>query len=221
MSPLVPAHRPPVGGFRRGVAAGEAEQNLPVCRLGVLLALLAGERTGPSEQQPGGQLGRGPVSLPGVVLKSVGAKNTQVRCPDLPEPLDQRRAGLFGGVDLNRNEVLGDSGGDRRLAVADTSQRRAAASGGREEVDQDRGVGCPGLLAGGVQVSRPPLDRRHRFRLSGSGPFFHASRVLPDDVARVLVVPQPLEPRVAKLPGVGPLGERDLTDEPRLDPVHP
>jgi hypothetical protein len=121
MSPLVPAHRLPVRGFRRGVTAREAAQDLRVCRLGILLTLLAGERTRPPEQQPGGQLGRRPVPLPCVVLKPVSAQDTQVRCPDLAEPLDQRRAGLLGGVYLNRDKVPGDGGDDRRLAVADTS----------------------------------------------------------------------------------------------------
>jgi hypothetical protein len=150
MGPLVPGHC------------------LPVRRLGILLALLAGQRTGPSEQQPGGELGRRPVPLPGVVLEPIRAQDAQVRCPDLPEPLDQRGAGLVGGVDLNRDKVLGDGGGDRRLAVADTGQRRAAASSGGEEVHEDQRAGHPGLLAGGLQVSGPPPDRFHLYPLPGS-----------------------------------------------------
>ena len=169
MGPLVPAHRPPVGSLRRDVAAGEAAQDLLIRRLGILLALLAGKRTGPSEQQPGGELGRRPVPLPGVVLEPIRAQDAQVRSPNLPEPLDQRGVGLIGGVDLNRDKVLGDGGGDRRLAVADTGQGRAAASSGGEEVHQDQRAGCPGLLAGGVQVSGPPPDRFHVYRLPARG----------------------------------------------------
>jgi hypothetical protein len=165
MGPLVPAHCLPVRGLRRDVAAGKAAQDVLVRRLGLLLALLAGERTGPSEQQPGGELGRRPVPLPGVVLERIGAQDAQVRCPDLPEPLDQRSVGLVGGVDLNRDKVLCDRGDDRRLAVADLGQRRAAASSGREEVHQDQRARCLGLLAGGVQVSGPPPDRFHVYRL--------------------------------------------------------
>jgi hypothetical protein len=168
MGPLVPAHCLPVRGLRRGVTAGEAAQDLLICRLGILVALLAGERTGPPEQQPGGELGRRPVSLPGVVLEPIRAQDAQVRCPDLPEPLDQGGAGLVGGVDLNRDKVLGDGGGDRRLAVADIGQRCAAASSGGEEVHQDQRAGCLGLLVGGVQVSGPPADRFHACRLAGS-----------------------------------------------------
>jgi len=168
MGPLVPGHCLPVRGLRRDVAAGEAAQDLLVRRLGILLALLAGQRTGPSEQQPGGELGRRPVPLPGVVLEPIRTQDAQVRCPDLPEPLDQRGAGLVGGVDLNRDKVLGDGGGDRRLAVADTGQRRAAASSGGEEVHQDQRAGHAGLLAGGLQVSGPPPDRFHLYPLPGS-----------------------------------------------------
>ena len=162
-------HCPPVRGLRRDVTAREAAQDLLIRRLGILLALLAGERTGPSEQQPGGELGRRPVPLPGVVLEPIRVQDAQVRCPDLPEPLDQGGVGLVGGVDLNRDEVLGDGGDDRRLAVADPGQRCAAASSGGEEVHQDQRAGCPGLLAGGVYVSGPPPDRFHSCRLRARG----------------------------------------------------
>jgi hypothetical protein len=73
MSPLVPGHCLPVRGLRGDVTAGEAEQDFLIRRLGILLALLAGERAGPSEQQPGGELGGRPVPLPGVVLEPIRA----------------------------------------------------------------------------------------------------------------------------------------------------
>jgi len=161
MRPPVPAHRVPVRRLGRDVAGREPAQDLLVGRLGILIALLTGQRASPAKQEPGGKLGRRPVPLPGVVLEPVSAEDARVRCPDLAEALDQRSVGGFSSVDLNRDKVLGDDSGDRRLAVADTGQRRTAASSGRKEVDQDERAGFPCFLAGCVQVSGPPLDRFH------------------------------------------------------------
>jgi hypothetical protein len=161
MGLLVPAHGPPVGGLWRDVAAGETAQDVSVDGLGIVFAVLAGKCTAVPEQEPCGELGRRPVSLPGVILKAVGSDDAQVRRPDLPEALDQRRAGFVGGVDLHRHEGAGNGSDDRRLAVADLSQRRAAASSRREEVHQDKLSGRSRLAAGGAKVSGPPRDHVH------------------------------------------------------------
>jgi len=169
VGPLIPADRTPVGRFGGGVAAREPAEHLFIRRLGVLLAALPGQGPGAAQQQPGCQLAGRPVTLPGVVLESVRAENAKVRCPDLPEPLDQARVGLLSGVDVDGNEVLADRGGDRRLTVADLCQRRATASSGREEVDQDQSPGRFRIYAGSVDVGVPPLDRFHGPIVPGQG----------------------------------------------------
>jgi hypothetical protein len=88
MRPPVPAHSTPVRGLGRDVAAREPAQHLVVSGLGVLVALLAGQRACPPEQQPGGELGRRPVPLPRVVLEPVSTEDAQVRRPDLTETGD-------------------------------------------------------------------------------------------------------------------------------------
>ena len=45
-------------------------------------------------------------------------------------------------------------------------------------------------------------------------------RHLPDDIRRVLVIPQALEPRVTKFPVGGPFAEAHLGDQARPHPVH-
>src|ERR1700722_7430449 len=59
------------------------------------------------------------------------------------------------------------------------------------------------------------FTRGYRFVTPGD-----SSRSLPDHSGWVLVPSRALKPRMAKLPCVGPLAERHLPDEPRLDPVH-
>jgi hypothetical protein len=47
-----------------------------------------------------------------------------------------------------------------------------------------------------------------------------SSRHLAHHVGGLLVVAQTPKPRVAELPVVGPFGEADRANQPRLDPVH-
>src|SRR5882757_3535404 len=63
-------------------------------------------------------------------------------------------------------------------------------------------------------VSRPTLTCSRVVVLAMS------LRNLPDHIGRALVPAQSLEPRVAQLPGRGPLAEADLGDQPGLGPVH-
>ena len=57
-------------------------------------------------------------------------------------------------------------------------------------------------------------------RLAPLAPLLASGRALPHHLGRVLVAAQALEPRVAQLPGGGPLAEPDLPDQLGLDPVH-
>jgi hypothetical protein len=56
---------------------------------------------------------------------------------------------------MDGNGVLFDKPGDRRIAVADRSQRAAAASGRRVEIEQDELALSLGLLRGFLQRLLP------------------------------------------------------------------